>query len=398
MVILLQLCIFLLFAAARRSFVFGKHLSPSASGSNNLSYTNRARSVTTARHIGVVQTHGIAFIVRRERWYHRLLKAMGIASEVRTGNAGFDESYFITTDHPGHLEELLASPDLKECLHKLFSMPVTSLHATPHKMWCEISREDRSKNDDHFASHWELLHQISRATGTSVANTSGDGAARKLGWAAALVVAVHAGLFSLGVFGFLPTFVDSVHTLSTRDLMAMGAIAGAIAGAAWFLGVVMFFRASSWAPWVMADFVLAGVIGFMLSGIFFVREANIWLPQAAATVHELPVVSKSCTLKCGKGRRSSRRSSYQFDSDRDCNPQSRQAIMASKKREDQRCVRRAKFEYRVELRHWREPGQYAFKPDADVFDTLRTGSYLQVPVHAGALGLEWIDWDELRAR
>ena len=122
MVILLQLCIFLIFAVIRGRFLFGRHLSAISPGSQTLDFTYHAPLGHFTKHVGLCQRDGIPFVIRREKWYHRALKANGIASEISAGDCAFDQRYFITTDFPGHLEQLLASEELLMQVQKLFQM------------------------------------------------------------------------------------------------------------------------------------------------------------------------------------------------------------------------------------------------------------------------------------
>ena len=144
--------------------------------------------------------------------------------------------------------------------------------------------------------------------------------------------------------------------------------------------------------------MLCGLFGFVLSGISVVRDVNVQMPQPEARVYERPVVQKLCVLKCKKGRRYARRSSYPFASDDDCSPQSRQEIMISKKQSDPICAAQAWFAYTIRMKHWQGDEPYSFSPSVRLFDATRTGGFLSVPVHPGAFGLEWLDWDEIEVR
>lgn len=399
MVILLQLCILLAVVSMRGRHLFGSHLVPTRTGSEVLTFSRRFGITITAKNFGISQQDGIPFIIRRERWYHRALRALGIASEIGAGNTSSGQRYFIVTDYPGHLERLLASGHVRLHLQQLFRMPVKSLHATPHKIWCVIEWEDVSKPDDHFSQHLALLRQISEATCASISRKHALPAPHKHGLDAVFIVAGHAGLLTLGVFGVISVFAGPIDIFDRRTLIVFGAVAGGVAAGAWLLGILTAFRGSSWGPWVVCDFLLCGILGFVLSGIVFVREANIRLPQAVASFKELPVISKVCVLECMNVRHISYGlDSYRFDSDRDCSPHSREAIMASKRQTNGRCASQAAFVYRVQIKHWREPGNFAFSPSAEVFDRFSTGSVLRVPVHAGALGFQWVDMGQFHVR
>lgn len=397
MVIFLQLCLFLIAVAIRGRYLFGKHLS-AGSVPNQLNYIAKSKyGRISGRHIGIIQHNGIPFIVKRERWYHRILKGIGIASEIKIPNADFDQKYFIITDYPSHLEMTMASGKLFSHLQELFSLPVKSLHAVPHKMWCVIGKEDLSESDVHYAKHIELLSAISQCTNKAESHEYGVVQRRNLGIIAFIFICVHAGLLTLGVLGVFPTFADSVDIIHTNTWIVKGILAGSIAAVVWFLLILRFFRQSSWICWVFADFVLCGIVGFILSGVFMVREANVHLPQASPSVFEQPILQKICVLECRKscGRHCTRRSSYTYQSDA-CNPELRAENMRQKKQTDYICQANAGYSYSIHVQHWKGDSRYSFTPSIALFDQVREGSYLRVPVHAGALGLEWVDTKQIQ--
>ena len=396
MVILLQICIFGFFALIRGRKLLGKHLELVSPGSDVLDYTSKRRGTYLARHIGLAVPGAIPFVVRRERFYHRLLKMLGIASEIQVGNDGFDGRYFVTTDFPGHLEQLLASKELQAHVHELLTLPVVSLHTTHHRIWCEIARGDYSKPQDHFEKHLHLLRQIAGDIQASLTPERSLPAARWRGVAALSVIVVHAGLLMFGMLGFLPTFADSVHTADTGALLRMGLVAGAVAALVWLPSILAVFSGSSWSPWVLTDFLISGLIGFVLAGVHVVREVNVQMPQPEARQYQLPVLQKACTLSCSSGRRS--RSTYPFVSDAACSPPQRQKVMAEKKQSDPVCARRAWFTLTLDVKHWREQDPYSFDASEQLFDAVRTGRSVTLPVHPGALGLEWVDWEGISAK
>lgn len=398
MVIFLQLCILVVFTILRGRMLFGMHLPSVSSERGILDYTLKVRGTVIARHIGIYQHGGIPFVIRPERAYDRILKNLGIASEISIGNAAFDKKYFIITDFPGHLEQLLASKELRMDVQKLFRWPVKSLHATRSRVWCVISRKHIHKPRDHFDRHALLLGNISAASGASL--TVGlPPASRWRGMAALSFIALQGGVLTLGLLGNLSTYADSAHTEDTAALILKGAMAGMLAAFAWGFCILALFKGSPWVSWVLADFVLFGLAGFLLSGMVAVREVNLHAPQPAAQIHELPVIEKICVLKCSmRIGKSTRRSSYMYNTAYECSPESRENIVARKEQSDPICASSNRFEYTLRLRHWREAQPYEFSPSVKVFDSVGIAEPMKVPVHQGALGLEWIDWDEITAR
>ncbi len=400
MVIFLQLCIFLTAVTIRGRFLFGAHLKKSSSQPDGLTYIVTSKNGISARHIGITQPSGIPFIIKREKWYHRILKSLGIASEIRVTSDEFDKTYFITTDYPNHLEQTLASGKLLTHLQALFALPVKSLHATPRKMWCVIRKDDLQASDSHYAQHFALLAEISKTSSISSGYEVASSTSRRLSVTAFIFISIHAGLLTMGLLGAFPTLADSVDMVDAGAWIAKGILLGILLAIVWFFAILHMFRGSSWVCWVLADFVLCGVLGFILSGVFVVREANTHLPQPPAQVFTQPILQKVCVLECKKrcGRRCTRRSSYRFQSDATCSPESRYAIMQEKKQTDYICANSAWYEYTLHVQHWREPSDYSFSPSEALFDNVRTGTMLNVPVNEGALGLEWIDTDEIQAR
>jgi len=399
MVIFLQLCIFLLAVIIRGRFLFGLHLR-NGGHYNGLTFTVKTKYGISARHIGLIQENGIPFVVMQERWYHRLLKGIGIASEIKVSDTKFDKKHFITTDYPTHLEQALASGKLMESLKELFALPVKSLRATPHKIWCVIREDDFQESDGYYHQHTDLLTEIAKAGRAASTIENGPRSSRKLGSFALAFICVHAGLFTLGVLGTIPTLADSIEMIDKHGLLNKGAFFGIVAAGIWLLGILAVFRGSSWVGWVVVDFIMCGIVGFILSGMVFVREANIHWFQPPAQIFDQPITQKICTLKCKKscGRRCTEHRTYAFQSDAECVPQSRKNIMEEKVQTDAICASEAWFEYTIGVKHWHNTSDYHFEPSTTLFDSVQTGALLRVPVHEGALGLEWVDTDRIFAK
>lgn len=217
--------------------------------------------------------------------------------------------------------------------------------------------------------------------------------------AALSFIAVQAGLLAFGLLGFIPNYGDSVHTTSMGLLVLMGIGVGMLAAAVWLLLALGLFLGSSWCAWVLADFVLCGLLGFALTGISVVREVNIHLPQPEARIYLQPVVQKVCELHCERVLvKRTLTSLYAFDTDAACSPSSRQQNMESKRRVDSICAHKAWFGYRLAVRHWRKSSSYSFATGVELFDAVKTGDKVRLSVHPGALRVEWLDWDEITAR
>lgn len=389
------LLVFLVFALLRGRHLFGWHLSPVSPGSDELAFGMGRRS-KWFRHIGIVQQGGVPFVIRRECWYHRFLKRLGVASEISVGDGAFDRDYFITTDFPGQLEQLLASEGLRQAVQDLFKLQVRSLHATSRRMWCVIDPRAPGRVAADFAPHMRLLREISAASRSLKLRQSVPAMARWRGVLALLFIALQAGLLSIGFLWASLVYLDTVSLTDPVALIAKGAALGLLFALIWNFVILAVFSGSSWASWVMADFGLFGLLGFVLTGIVFVHDTNLRADPTAIAIHAQPVVEKTCELKCRTLRSGRRVTSYPFSTAEACSPQSRDRFLNSMQLEDSKCASSAWFEYSLGVAHWRGGALYRFPANKEFFDAVGMGETVKVPVHPGALGLEWVNWTEIR--
>lgn len=394
MVFIIQVVIFIITTSMRSNFLSGKHLRFDKTTPRRLGSRIEGDIL---RHIGIQQTNGIPFVIRTERWYHRALKAIGIATEIRIKNEDFDKKYFISTDFPNHLEYAINSADLLKHFQDLFTLPVKTLYAAPNAIWCVIKKEDRNKPDEYFARHFQILEHISNICTNKISETQNLSKTSQYRYWAFLVICIHFGLFMLGLVGKIPTEVDSISIVFKERWFIAGIIFGAIFAVGWLFYILFVFRGTSWVCWVLADFILFGIVGFLLSGIWMVREANHLLPQRAATEFTEQIVKKECVLHCKRrSRRFSRVYTYAYDKESECSMEARALTIQQKQIENYRCGIKAWYVFNVYTTHWKGSEYYSFKSSNALFDQTQIGSTLEIPVNPGALGLEWVDVNKIR--
>lgn len=397
MVIILQLALFCLAIILRGRFLFGQQLKVGSANTNRLDYISKGKNSVNNRHVGVSQVNGIPLLIQPERWYHKLLKSIGIATEIKIKDADFDQDFFITSDMPHNLESALQSGDLLKNLQALFALPVRSLHGTQEKLWCTIKKNDVDQPEKYYDQHVEILNAISKALVESARNAFATSRPKYLCITAFVVICVHAGVLTLGAFGFAPTLMDSVDTIDKVEWIAKGMVAGGTIAGLWLIVVLSIFNRTSWVCWVVADFVLCGILGFTLSGIFVTRELNTHLSQPAPQIHAQQVLLKTCELKCKKscGKRCTRHSNYPL-AEGMCAASSRPSYMQQIKTQDSTCRNgSAWYDFKLQVTHWKKPQPYTFEPLEKLFDRTKSGGFLNVPVYKGALGFEWVNTDDI---
>ena len=214
--------------------------------------------------------------------------------------------------------------------------------------------------------------------------------------AALIAICFDAGLISLGILGFALTFIDNIEILDLNEWIIKTCIVGAITSGLWFLLLIKYFRHTSWICWVLADFILVGIAGFILSTLFIIRDINLDLPQPAPTLYFEPIVNKTCTLECSQrqGRRNHSRS-YVLSSEQCASSQNRSTAIAYYEQMNSICMYNTSFFFYLDIADWRSKGNYHFSVQEAQYDQSQLGNKVRVPVYPGALGIHWLSHPQL---
>lgn len=400
MVIVVQLAILLSVMFFRWRQFLGSGLKPAASSK----FPNAVEQITEgkgnsvySRWVGLEQAARFPFVVRRERWYHGFLKAIGVAQEISVSNHAMDRKLFFITDYPSHLEESLKSKALQDALASLFEMPVKSLFVSRHKSWCVMASAGLKRD--------ELFYDLIRTNVKNITSTLTEGAeisstrfGLNTGYWAFLAMALHMGLFLTAILGALPTFFDSMEIVSYAEWWSTAIFAGLILAGIWLGLLIWFFHGTSWAGWVLTDFLLAGLVGIMMSTGYGLREVNILFDIASPTMHVKPVVYRSCSLTCSRGSGKRRKSSTHSLTEIQCEAGARSGTLATYQTYDYKCSSSHYFSYYLAVEPWRkgESKPYDFTTNSELFDDVRRGTPMSIPSHPGYFGIEWVDIDSIQ--
>jgi hypothetical protein len=148
--------------------------------------------------------------------------------------------------------------------------------------------------------------------------------------------------------------------------------------------------------WLLADFALAGLPGFLLGGVLVARAADLGLDRAPPAVATVRVRSTACALECSTGSGKARKVSTWPLAAPECAAAGRPATLEAMARRDPKCASRAAFRFTVTVEHWL-PGHPPWDLDAGAarHDRAAPGRPVEVPVHPGALGLAWVEPGEV---
>lgn len=361
-------------------------LKPIASNPRYLQRIDTNKGRTTARYIGVAEGGGFPFIVMREKWYHRFLKALGIAHEIQLGDKELDQQLFFITDHGQHLAQAMRAESLQNALRTVFVV-AKQLHSDKGKGWCSLKDSALSMSDALLTRHWEAVGIIQKEMSKfSVPQNQNRKLLRTL---ALFFLAAHAAFFATALIGFAPTIFEQVEITQRMQWAVTSAATAAIALAGWFLLILHFFRNSSWSALVISDFALFGVLGIAVCSVYMVREVNVHFDDQPEQVVAQPVTGKFCKVTCGSGKR---KSTYTL-SHYQCEDAAR---MGDLHVSYSRCSSSRTFKFSVKVKHWREGEKgYDFRVSRSVYRDVRVQDSAIIPVHKGALGIEWVDADAI---
>lgn len=398
MVLLIQLLVIAVIVCIRLWGLLGKSLRVSKDGNKpeHLEAVAYHKGRLSRCWFGLKQEHGFPFVIRRERWYHRVLKAMGIASELQARDNMLDNNWFFITDHPDHLERALRSEALREALRSLLRLHVNKVVSTPHRLWCEFDCRKMQDRAITKPAYWQKLEAVQE----KLRHLPRPQQQRfPLRWQAYIFLGLHMGFFVVAAFGFLPTLIDNHEIISRIEWASHALIYALPAVCLWFVAIMLLFHGTSWAGWVVTDFVLVGILGLLITSGYFVREVNILADTSAPIILERTVENRYCQLKCHKscGKNCTRRSQYNL-TDAQCSPTARTTTRAHYQAADNICRANANFQFTLSMQPWRKAqgARYSYHPSAEVYDRTRKGTLLAIPRRAGALDIEWVDTNSIQ--
>ena len=394
MVALIQLVLLACVFVIRRSSLLGRDLKPidAASDKSKLEAVYRSKNSIIARKIGFSHSQSLTFLVRKEKWHHRFLKFLGLASEISLPDETLSRALFVLTDYPNQLEHAMRSEALLGAIRALFQLNVKALHVVHDRVWCSIGSMDRGKGSDFFDEHRELLKKIAQFS-QMPSHLAAEQPMIKRQSLALIFISFHLALLLAGLFGVLPQLMDDFEIVKTNEWFVRSAYYLVPAIFLWASLITLCFGGSSWLGWVLTDFVLSGIVGLALFGLLAVREANIHFDTSQAYIIETPIQQRYCELTCSTGSGKRRRSRTYTLSEMLCAAASRPSVMAEYRQRDYYCQSSARFSFHLRLAHWRMDATSPFylAVEEAFYDQTSVGTKLAIPSHSGALGIEWID-------
>lgn len=404
MILLAYLAIFLVVMFIRRRGLVGSFLKAKlpADGKDyleHLAYRGKRRTHVTPS-VGVFLRDHFFFSISPEKPYHRLLKSLGLAYEIQTGDAELDKKYFFAADTPDEAQAIMQSENFRRSASLLLKgLSVRGLRAYGDKLWVKCatipSTNYTPSMTEHYLGPLRAIAAELNAAAQQRAMTGDQGFFTPARIAIAFML-VHAGLLFTGVFGAPLFFFDKIKIVDVWQWVFYAGGVAALAGGLWVFFMLALLRYSSWLPMVVCDFVLMGIVGLSLSSGLLTREINIRFDRSPEKIHEQPIVERKCALICSSGSGKRTHSTTYPLTPEQCLPQTREQTLAQRGG----CSRGKRLAYTLAVPPWAEGGKknFTFDVGSGLYDRARLNSLVAVPSHAGALGLEWVDTAKITPR
>jgi hypothetical protein len=396
MLVLLYLLVFIgVFLIYRRRF-YGRHLQPVDGEPGRLEYVKYGKSGRVVGYaFGVPQSGGLPFMVRRERWYDRLLKWLGLAREMQLADQSLDDQWFFVTDYPRDMKALFSHHDVRQALGGLLHAGVESLHATTQRIWCVLPSKAGEQESTRTQAMNALL-SFAAALSAHRAALEVPPKRRHTRQRAFVFVGVHLVLLIAGCIGLFASVTDQVYLADISEWTVYTAIVAGMGLLLWLGAIVLWFRRTSWIGWVLTDFLISGVAGIVLFSATLTRDINVAWDTAPPIIKTMTVLEKSCRVVCRTIGLKWQSETYPLNQQQ-CTAKERAATLQQYRRDHSALD--CSLRYTLLLRHWNDDKHRPFRANINehTADALALGAEVQVPVRRGYLGLNWVRLGDIPA-
>lgn len=377
----------------RRIHLKGEHVRPLNPDVKDGYLASYSKDPKRARYYGFRQKNGIPFIIKEEKWYHTFLVRIGLAAELKTRNPETDQRFFILTDTPEHLARIFKNESFTKNLHDLFDLQVQTLYGTKDKIWIKSKLNSRyAVNVEYISTIYRKRLETLRSIRDSIQSHGGDipesSNSRHIAY---IFLCLHAALFTLAITGFFPTIWDNADIIGHKALLTSTLLGSLILLPLWIAAILSFFTGKSWFGWVLADFIIFGIIGIIGTSGYMAREANIHLDRQPPTALYKVLEQKNCKLTCSRHGGKRRMSKTYKLTESEC---ARPDITLERyKKTDKKCTRSYKFNFYIEFAWPIEPSSknYKIKVTPEIYYNSNPGETFSIPLHKGFLGAEWVN-------
>ncbi|MGZ9097157.1 MAG: hypothetical protein ACXW30_02540 [Micavibrio sp.] len=352
----------------------------------------------------------VPFIIKPASWYDRILMRYGLVRGLSTEFHDIDQKLFIMTDDPERCSALFQDQEFRQSIVDLFNLPVKALYSLENRIWIKAKQKMFEHHDNVATAYRQRMMHLRKIR--DKIQESGLKAGKNYppspGHKAFRMISLHSALFVSGMLTFI--FVVSEHALVTvlpasalapniievGEFIQLSGLVGLGMVVAWLVFIVRSFSGKSWFGWVVADFMIFGFIGIILTSGYVLRETNIRLDFTSPEIIERPVVDRVCTLGCRDGTGKGAISKIHRLQPEEC--VSLEETIRQYSAKDPQCTYDHSFDFYIDFpdisdNQW--PQLFRVHTDQKVYLAAERGMMLSIPVHQGLFGIQWTNRKEV---
>ncbi|MBU6375421.1 MAG: hypothetical protein KGQ59_05455 [Bdellovibrionales bacterium] len=242
----------------------------------------------------------IFFRLAQESRWTKLVKKLGLGSEIQVGDPSFDEAFYIASDHPGFTGALATESSLRETLLHLKSLGFFEIRSERRGI-IHMERVGTPLPDDQQAPLLTHLEKLKSAyDNIQLSLSSLD---RRLG-PIILLECLTTAICAYGVGSYFQLDIDrTISLLDFSFFLKSGLIIGASVFVLWLICVRLFFSGSSWATLLVTDFFWGLLIALLFGGVQALVDMNKVLDTSPTQITKALILKKYFqTTGSGKNR------------------------------------------------------------------------------------------------
>lgn len=262
-----------------------------------------AKGQTKGFEIGMPRTTPTWIRLHRESAADRAFKAMGIANEIQTGDAAFDDQVYVTCDHPHVATVLSQSKELRDAIREVFDNGYD-------KIFFDGEYVRATKKCDHAPTKrdLELLHLVFAAS-WKLSDAPPSRLSDRFFWKALVVEGV---IWSIAGYAIGATFEqvfakEDLH-VDAWAVWKTGFLVAGIAFGVLLLVIALWMRGSSRGHRVIIESAIVLLLGLPVASTQAVSDTNRSLDDKPAAITE--TTFSGCEIREHRGRRRRRHYSY----------------------------------------------------------------------------------------
>lgn len=267
------------------------------------------KDVLVGFKIGIEAYGDYDFALRRETWFDRWCKRVGIASEHQVGSDEFDREIYVISDDPQFCQVLSSKSEMRDHVMLLFRSGASKfcelkeIRYNQEKLWLDYKvkdgfrRETIQKFAEEYSPRLVLMAAELVKAGQEVKKQRRDPFLIK----SILLLSISSGMLINGFLQFMRINLSELPlTLEVGELIGHAIGLGLVIVALLIVATIYLLGRSSRTHLVLLEIILAGSLGAFVTSAAELRDLNMELDRGEAAHHVVKALGKHIS----KGRKS----------------------------------------------------------------------------------------------